>query len=405
MVNKSSRKTISISISLLVIAVCAYSIWAVRQPVPKILPKRMTAVITSQAPQAELQWPAIGEAAIGYDTNGVAAKYGGTKPLPTASVAKLITALAVLSRKPLSLNQQGPTITLGPNDVALYNQYVAEQGSVVAVTSGEQISEYQVLQAMLLPSANNMADSLAIWTFGSLPAYSGYANTFVKQLGLVNTHVGNDASGFDPSTTSTASDLVKLGQLVIKNPVLAQITDQASATGIPNTSTIKNVNFLLGSHNIIGLKTGNSNQAGGVYLSASQIIIANKPVLIVTALLGAPTLYDALANSLPLITSAQTNFSSTSVVNANDVVGSYSIPWTGKTLDALATNSLQTEAIGGSVIKSMIHLQPISIQSKVGSTVGSVQSGATEFTPAQQTAIRLSGVVPAPDLWWRLLHG
>jgi D-alanyl-D-alanine carboxypeptidase (penicillin-binding protein 5/6) len=44
------------------------------------------------------------------------------------------------------------------------------------VQLGEELSEYQALQALLLPSANNIAETLARWAFGSIDAYNAYAN-------------------------------------------------------------------------------------------------------------------------------------------------------------------------------------------------------------------------------------
>ena len=175
-----------------------------------------------------------------------------------ASEAKLITALAVLKKYPLALNQAGPAITLGPSDVAIYDKYQSENGSDLVVVNGEKLTEYQMLQAMLLPSADNIADSLAIWAFGSLTDYTVFANQYVKSQGLSETTVGSDASGFDPSSMTTAANLVNIGQLVMTNPVLASIVGQPTATGFPVVGTIKNVNLVLGKDNIIGIKTGNT---------------------------------------------------------------------------------------------------------------------------------------------------
>jgi D-alanyl-D-alanine carboxypeptidase (penicillin-binding protein 5/6) len=100
---------------------------------------------------------------------------------------------------------------------------------VVKVAAGEQISEYQALQAMLLPSANNMADSLARWAFGSPADYVTYANGIIKKMGLSHTVVGN-TNGFDDTTTSTADDLVMIGLQAMRNPVIADIVSQSTAS-------------------------------------------------------------------------------------------------------------------------------------------------------------------------------
>src|SRR5207245_1841316 len=119
----------------------------------------------------KITWPAYGQAGIGAAGYGLLSVAGAQTAAPIASVAKVMTALAVLSQKPLELNQQGPTITITEEDVASYENYVTQGGSVVRVDSGEQISEYQALQAMLIPSANNMAFTLSRWAFGSTDNY------------------------------------------------------------------------------------------------------------------------------------------------------------------------------------------------------------------------------------------
>lgn len=323
--------------------------------------------------------------------------------MPTASTAKLITALAVLQTKPLALGQQGPIITLTANDVAIYNAYIAQDGSLVEVQAGEQISEYQMLEAMLLPSANNMADSLAIWAFGSLPNYSTFANKYVQQLGLTETHIGSDASGFAPSTTSTAHDLVRLGELAMQNPILAQIVGQPSAGGIPVVGSVKNVNRLLGTDNIIGVKTGNTNQAGGVFISASRATVNNKPATIITALAGTPTLAQALTDSLPLIQSAQANFKPVSVIQAGSVVGYYQLPW-GGTLPVIASGSLNLEAWNGSLIPVTVKLDTVRDSAQTGQTVGQVTAPASILAGQQSVPATLQTAPTAPSPLWRLLH-
>ena len=84
----------------------------------------------------------------------------------------------------------------------------------------------------------------------------------------------------------------------MQNPVLAQIAGQSTATGIPVAGTIKNVNDLIGINNIIGLKTGNSNEAGGAFISASTTKQNNKTIVITTAVVNAPSLFQSMKDSI-----------------------------------------------------------------------------------------------------------
>jgi D-alanyl-D-alanine carboxypeptidase (penicillin-binding protein 5/6) len=263
---------------------------------------------TTSANDVQLAWPAFGQAAVGIVGSGMIQTRGTQTSVPTASTAKMITALVVLHAKPLSLGQTGPTLTMSRNDIALLNKYIASNGSMIGkVIVGEQLSEYQMLEAMMLPSANNMADSLAIWAYGSLPAYQEAANNYLASKGLQNTHVGTDASGLDPSTVSTAHDMVLIGELVMQNPVLAEIVGKQRVNSFPLIGTITNTNALLGKSGIVGIKTGNSDQQNGAYVAAANITVNGRTETIVTAILGAPSLDDAMNASLPLLKSVEPN--------------------------------------------------------------------------------------------------
>jgi D-alanyl-D-alanine carboxypeptidase (penicillin-binding protein 5/6) len=387
-----------------IILVGTYGYWALSRPLPVLRPSPSTNKLSAQTPAPKLTWPGVGQAAVGVLGSQILETHGPQTPLPTASTAKLITALAVLHQKPLVVGQPGPTITLSAADVALYNSYVAQDGSVVPVATGEQISEYQMLQAMMLPSANNMADSLAIWAFGSLSAYSSFADSYIAQLGLAHTHIGTDASGFAPTTTSTARDLLRLGEVTMHNPVLAQIVGQPTASGLPIVNNIRNVNSLLGTSNIIGIKTGNTDQAGGVFIGAARATVNNQTVIIVTAVMGEPSLRQATHDSLPLIQSAQANFSPVTVVPAGSVVGHYRQPW-GGTVPAVASRKLTISTWNGEQLAASVKLDnTVPAKALANQTVGSLIIPQSVFAAQQSVAVKLVSAPTKPTLRWRLLH-
>lgn len=312
----SSTKQLSvILISLFIVLGAAW--WVFAQP---------TIVPSVNISTDALDWPSFGQAAVGIADSATLETHGKQTSVPTASTAKLITALLVLDKKPLMLGQGGPTITMTRDDIALLNKYAALNGSEVGkVLVGEKLTEYQMLEAMMLPSANNMADSLAIWAYGSLPEYRAAANKFLANQGLSGTHVGTDASGLDPSTVSTAEDMVRIGKLVMEQPVLAQIVAKESSSDFPLIGTIRNTNTLLGQNGIVGIKTGNSDEQGGAFVGAARIVVNGQPATVVIAVLGAPSLSAALSSSLSLIQSIESNNKRTggesAVPQKNDLCG------------------------------------------------------------------------------------
>jgi len=390
---------------LIIVAVIlsGYSYYALERPLPDLQPAVSSLKLQTGTGLSQLTWPTTGQAAVAVDGTPILEVHGTQTPTPTASVAKVVTALTVLRQKPLKPGEQGPTITLTDTDVAIYNTYVAQEGSIVPVSAGEEITERQMLEAIMLPSANNMADSLAIWAYGSLSAYRAAAQSYVGSLGLKQTTVGTDASGFSPTSTSTAHDLVKLGTVVMDNPVLREIVGMSTATDVPGQPSVENVNFLLGQSGIIGIKTGNTDQAGGVFLSASTTTVNGKTVTVVTALAGAPSLFQALQNSLSLIDSAHANFAEAKLLAQGAVVGEYHQPWGGIIPAAVAT-TLSDQAWRGTTLTAKVTLNPISPNARKGQTVGTAASSRTAFSTNVQTDVILLTSPTEPSKLWRLTH-
>src|SRR5438045_9692439 len=78
-----------------------------------------------------------------------------------------MTGLIVLEDHKLKKGESGPTITITDADVQSYQSDLQEQQSVVRVVAGEPLTELQLLQGMLIPSANNFAQTPARCVAGS----------------------------------------------------------------------------------------------------------------------------------------------------------------------------------------------------------------------------------------------
>lgn len=383
-----------------VLVLAGYSTYVLLRPLPALIPTT-TFHLSRAATQVNVNWPAYGESAIGAVGYGTLETHGANTPLPTASVIKVLTALVVLQKYPLQINQDGPTITLTQADVDSYNKYVAENGSVVRVSLGEQLTEYQALQALLLPSANNIAETLANWAFGSIDAYNAYANTYAKQLGMTSTIV-TDPSGFLPTTVATPSDLVLLGEAALANPVIALITDTVAA-GIPVQGAIHNVNFLLGHDRIIGIKTGNNDQDPGVFLVASQQTIDYQPVTIVGAIMNGPDLFTTMQDSLALIDSTTAGFVSVPVVAAGAAVATYSAPWQSP-VSAIVNKAATLVVWSNSETKATVTLSALPQAASKGYKVGTVSVTNNTLKKQSTSSVVLKQTLTSPNIVWRLTH-
>ncbi|HEY4964313.1 MAG TPA: hypothetical protein VIH90_06485 [Candidatus Saccharimonadales bacterium] len=407
-VKHKSKRPFLLWVVIIVLIICGYIVWVTTRALPYINPINSVSNISSTTPSGTFAWPTFGQSAIGLNNLGVLATNGTQQSVPMASTAKLITTISVLSKKPLIVGEKGPVLTMTQVDVELYDKYLGEGGSVVAVVNGEQITEYQMLQAMLLPSADNIADSLAIWAFGSLSNYNAYANQYLKTAGLNNTKIGVDASGYDPSSTTSASDLIMLGEIANQNPVIAQVVSQPSASNIPVAGTIHNVNVLLGYKGINGIKTGNTDEAGGVFISSSTIIVNKKPVNVFTAIMGAPSLWDALHSSVSLVASAQSNFATPPTldkIHAGSVVGGYIIPWSNQRINAIASKSVDVEAWKGTKVAALISLNPITLSTKTSDIVGNISTQNSQLKTNTSTPVLVDQtIIEKPSKWWLITH-
>jgi D-alanyl-D-alanine carboxypeptidase (penicillin-binding protein 5/6) len=242
-------------------------------------------------------WPASGKSAAYISGVGLVPGPGATRPVPIASVAKVMTAYVILRDHPLAAGAPGPLITVRPQEAAAYASQVRNGDSLVPVAAGETITERQALEALLLPSADNMAWILARWDAGSQAAFVARMNTTARQLGMTATTY-TDPSGLDVSTTSTAGDQARLGTAAMRMPALASVVAMRTAD-IPVAGVVRNLNTLLGHDGIAGLKTGSTDAAGGCVLLAAWRRAGSRRTLIIAATLGQPgTMRTMLPNAL-----------------------------------------------------------------------------------------------------------
>jgi D-alanyl-D-alanine carboxypeptidase (penicillin-binding protein 5/6) len=237
-------------------------------------------------------WPANGQTAVQIGQSQVQAG-PNQHAAPIASVAKVMTAYLVLRDHPLQPGQDGPTITLTDADVADTDRRRRQQESVVSIAAGEQLTERQALQALLLPSANNIAAVLARWDAGSAERFVARMNATARSLGMTHTRY-TDPSGYDDTTVSTAADQVRIVNRAMRLPVFASIVATASAT-LPVAGTVHNTNRLLGRNGFVGVKTGSTVAAGGCFAFRAIRWIHGKRTTITGVVLGQPGLAAAFA--------------------------------------------------------------------------------------------------------------
>lgn len=230
-------------------------------------------------------WPAYGQAAVRI---GQAQIHAGPnqRAAPIASVAKVMTAYLVLRDHPLRPGERGPTMSFTAADVADTERRRGQGESVVAIAAGERLTELQALQALLLPSANNVAAALARWDAGSQERFVARMNATARSLGMTHTRY-TDPSGYDAATVSTAADQLRLVVRAMRLPVFARIVATQTAT-LPVAGTVHNTNALLGRDGFAGVKTGSTSSAGGCFAFRAIRWIGGTRATITGVVLGQP---------------------------------------------------------------------------------------------------------------------
>lgn len=241
---------------------------------------------SSSAPPPSSVWPAHGQAAFVEPGQSHVQAGPNQHTAPIASVTKVMTAYIVLRDHPLQPGQDGPTLTLTNADVADTAQRRALQQSIVPVAAGERLTERQALEALLLPSANNIAVVLARWDAGSIANFVAKMNATAQSLSMSNTNY-TDPSGFEETTVSTAADQVQIVHQAMALPAFATIVAMPTAT-LPVAGTVTNTDTLLGHDGFTGVKTGSDNAAGGCFAFQAIRTIDGKQTTITGVVLGQP---------------------------------------------------------------------------------------------------------------------
>jgi D-alanyl-D-alanine carboxypeptidase (penicillin-binding protein 5/6) len=239
-------------------------------------------------------WPADGQAAVQIGRSPVQAG-PNQHPAAIASVAKVMTAYLVLRDHPLGPGEDGPMIALTDDDVADTDRRRGQEESVVSIAAGEQLTERQALEALLLPSANNIAAVLARWDAGSVERFVGRMNATARSLGMAHTTY-TDPSGYDDATVSTAADQVRIVDRAMRLPVFASIVRMPTAT-LPVAGTVHNTNTLLGRNGFVGVKTGSDDAAGGCFAFRAIRWVDGRRTTITGVVLGQPG-HDRIAAGL-----------------------------------------------------------------------------------------------------------
>jgi D-alanyl-D-alanine carboxypeptidase (penicillin-binding protein 5/6) len=396
-------RTWALGALLLVLLVVAI-VWraATESAPPLIVHRTLPAYVRLPGSAPAIAWPREGQAAVEVEGVGSFGASGVATPVPIASVAKVMTAYLTLLEHPLATGRQGFAVTITTADVTEEGERVALGESTLSVKAGERLTERQALEALLLPSANNIAALLARYDAGGTAAFVARMNATARALGMRST-MYTDPSGFNDETVSTAADQLKLARAAMRIPTFAAIVAEPSAA-LPGVGRVANYNALIGTGGgYVGVKTGSDRAAGGCLVFAKQIVIAGRRLTVLGVVLGqreGSLIEAALAAGEQLGNSATASLHVETALPAGTRVLSASSS-DGRRTTAVTADVLRQLGWGGLTLPVRVVVRPATTRLRAGEAMATVTVRG-EHTGA--TSAVASSSVSGPSLGWRLGH-
>jgi serine-type D-Ala-D-Ala carboxypeptidase (penicillin-binding protein 5/6) len=221
-------------------------------------------------------------------TGEVLTSHAGDKRLLIASTTKLMTAYVAMKDLPL-----GKIVRARP--------YEYEFGeSVMGLVPGQKISVRDLLYGLILLSAGDAANTLAIDAAGSVKKFVAQMNRYAAALGLTNTHYANPVGLDQKGNYSSALDLAALTEELERIPAFAKIADSREAVlrSVHPHRRIKSINELLEMAPwVTGVKTGHTWKAGYVLVGSGR----KHGVQLISVAIDAPTDETRFSDNLELL--------------------------------------------------------------------------------------------------------
>jgi len=252
---------------------------------PELYPlKSLAFSLTRPEPVRNMMYeePSIGAtSAIVMDVNTGKVLFGknAKEDLAMASITKIMTALVTLR------------FSTNLDEILSVSENAAKtEGSNMYLLSGEGMSVRNLLQGMLIGSANDAAVALAEGMLGSEAKFVDEMNKYAKELNLKDTHFTNVYGADDPKHYSNAEDLALLAGYALQNEIFRSIVRTAQTTVVDVSGKfshkLQNTNKLVGKYsNVVGVKTGTTAEAGASLVAAAE---GESGQTIVAVLLNSP---------------------------------------------------------------------------------------------------------------------
>lgn len=206
------------------------------------------------------------------------------RSVPMGSITKVMTAIVALADHPLAPGEEGPSLTVTEDDVADWRSMLTSNQSNVPIAVGEQLSERQLLEGLLVRSGNDYAHLLVKLSGIDEQAFVAKMNQLAARWGLARTTYA-DVSGLSSGSVSTPADQLVVGRHAMARPTIAEIVSQRSVD-LPVAGTVRSYTPLVGTGGVVGIKSGRTTEAGGCDLLALEATVGTGRTLVLASVFG-----------------------------------------------------------------------------------------------------------------------
>lgn len=396
-----------VAVAEIVVVVAALGVFRYTRPLPDLGVANMApAVVEAPPATSALALPANGQFGVAMEGFGQLGPAAPGEPVPIASITKVMTALVILDEHPLAPGESGPEIEITFAHEEAFLAAILNDESAVPVQAGENLSQLQMMQGLLVPSGNNFARILAEWDSGSEAAFVAKMNAKAAELGLRDT-VFTEPSGLDAGNISTPGDLLRLAETAMTDPVFADIVAM-SEVDLPAAGVLPATNALLGVEGVVGIKTGETDEAGACLLVAARVSTVSGERLVLGVVLGQAERQDVFDASRELVGSAGGQVVIADITNEGGASVAYGEPiaivvtdW-GEASYVFAERAVSVTALAGTELTVETLMDAVEPGAEEGDVVGMLR--VTGGETVEEVPLVLDSDLPGPDWQWRLLR-
>lgn len=397
------RRAVAMLVGLLVLAAGGYTVAAALAPLPDLRAELSAEPeVQVDADVAAAEGVVAAEplpTAIGWG-DGEAVWSNDDSAYSLASVSKLVTVLVGLETEPLEPGADGPTYEWSVADQQRQQQYRAMLGVTYPTQIGQKFTLRQMLQLVLLPSANDFAASYVARVFGDNETFLKAVEAWKKKHGIESLQLV-EPTGMDERNRASAADLVRIARIALQNPTILEFTGMRTATLPWGTGTVENTNPILGQvPGVIGIKTGSLSTVGFNFVAAQTAEAFGREVVNISVTLARPSKEARAASGRDVLAAMAPLPQEVTLVEEGEEVGSV-ITWQGERVNLVTDADATAVLLPGESARRTVDLGSIG-PGAAGSPAGEVQIES----PLEAGAIPLVTDAPIvePDLWWRLTH-